>query len=102
MVDKNGIPFEIKIIDRNIWIVIFNRFDDFDDFQIKRLDILKKYKNEKIELIGSGLKKTISKKEWKNITEHNFRNVVNRLKSISEFEGLEFLNIETNLKIKCL
>ncbi|ANW96081.1 hypothetical protein AXE80_07225 [Wenyingzhuangia fucanilytica] len=87
-------PIKFDLVNSQIWITIYNNVSKIENFNKKRLSILKKYRKEKIELTGWGLKKVISKNEWKNITESDFKKIVNQLKSISETENLEMYDFE--------
>jgi len=93
-VETTEYPIGFDLVGKQVWIKIFNNLEKVENFQKKRLIILKKYKKEKIELTGWGLIKIISKKEWDSITESEFEKIINKLKSISETENLEIFNFE--------
>jgi hypothetical protein len=66
-----------------------------DNFQKRMIEIRKKYKKERIELTGYGLRKNIKWKEWKGFTNEDVNLIFEKLRTISIEENLEVINRKT-------
>lgn len=91
--DKSALfNFEYDKSYNRVWITIRNEIDDIPDFNAKKYEIDRKYKEEDVFLTGSGLRKTIKWKQWLQMSEGDIQNIINELNTISKEENIRVSN----------
>lgn len=88
-------PFIFNFDKESVWMAIVNNLRMVDNFQKRMIEIRKKYKKERIELTGYGLRKNIKWKEWKGFTNEDVNLIFEKLRTISIEENLEIINRKT-------
>ena len=74
-------PFIFNFDKKFVWIAIVNDLRMVDNFQKRMIEIRKKYKKERIELTGYGLRKNIKWKEWKGFTNEDVNLIFEKLRN---------------------
>lgn len=81
-------PFVVYFDDKSVGIILINDLRTVKTFQKRMVEVQKKYKKQHVELTGWGLRKYMSKKEWKAITSERVKEILEELKVLSERESL--------------
>lgn len=91
--DKSALfNFEYDKSFNRVLITIRNEMDDIPDFNAKKYEIDRKYKEEDVFLTGSGLRKTIKWKEWLQMSEADIQKIIDELNAISKKENIQVSN----------
>jgi len=91
--DKSALfNFEYDKSFNRVLITIRNEMDNISDFNAKKNEIDRKYKEADVFLSGSGLRKTIKWKEWLQMSEADIQKIIDELNAISKKENIQVLN----------
>lgn len=87
---KTEIPIFIELFkkEKNVRINIVNNLSGLDNFQELMLDIQKRYKKDSIYINGFGFYKYVKLKDWKNINESIFDQILADLIEVSIKENI--------------
>lgn len=84
-------PFVFNFDDKFVWITLICDLRTVGQFQKRMYEVQKKYKKERVELTGWGLKKNIPKKEWRTISYERVKVILEELQEISNNEAFEIV-----------
>jgi len=86
-VDKEN-PISLDFEKKFVSITLRTDLRNVDNFQKRFMEIGKKYKKQRISLTGFGLRKSIKRKDWNEITQSGVYNIIDNLKEVSKDEGV--------------
>jgi hypothetical protein len=89
MVDKARLIIE-TYDKKEVCITIINHLETLPNFQKRRLEIEKRYRDQQITLTGWGLRSVVSQQEWKTMTKEDIEGIIRSLFRISDAEALNY------------